>query len=141
MESDNNWHRGKIIDVERTAAGSAYLITFNFHRDDKNRWANANELLDDDAICGDPRNKTIGYGIVFLDRRSYYGFGKMRSAEIKRLIIVRQCTICKKFFRFIDAHEKQEHGLKKKQKAHQVKFNEVIQVRMIPNLCEDISEF
>lgn len=136
MEFDNNWHRGKIIDVERTDAGSTYLVTFNFYRDDKNRWANANELLDD-AICGDPRYETIGFGIIFLDRRSYYGFGEMTSAEIKRLVIVRQCTICQKFFRFVDVHEKQEHGLKKKENAHQVKFNDFVQVRTIPNQNDD----
>lgn len=137
MELDNHWHRGKIINVERTDAGSAYLVTFDFHRDDKNRWANANELLDD-AICGDTRNGTIGYGIIFLDRRSYRGFGEMKSAEMKRLIIVRQCTICQQFFRFVDTHEKQKHGLKKREKAQKVRFSDTIQVRMIPNFCDDI---
>lgn len=136
MESDNNWHRGKIMDVERTDAGSAYIVTFNFYRDDKNRWANANELLDD-AICDDPRNETFGFGFVFLDRRSYYGFGNMKSADIKRLIIVRQCTVCQKFFRFVDTHEKRKHGLKKKEKAQQVSFDDTTQVQMLPDLSNE----
>lgn len=136
MGFDNNWHRGKIVDVARTDAGSTYLITFNCYQDDKNRWANATELLDD-AICGDPRNETVGHGIIFLDRQSYYGFGEMASAQIKCLIIVRQCTICQKFFRFVDVHEKQEHGLKKTRNALQVKFNDCTQVRIIPNLDDD----
>lgn len=134
MESDSNWHRGKIIDIDKTDGDSSdalkYLITFNFHRDNKNQLAHANELLDD-AICGDPKSETVGYGIVFLDRRSYYSFGKMTTAQIKRLIIVRQCTICQKFYRFIDAHEKQAHGIGQMNKGRKVQFNDVPQIRVI----------
>lgn len=144
MESDNHWHRGKIIEVKKTNADSSdaliYLVTFNFYRKDKNRWANANELLDD-AICGDPRNETIGYGILFLDRRSYYGFGTMKAAQIRRLIIVRQCSTCQKFFRFIEVHEKQEHGLGKRNNGRKVKFIDIPQIQMIPNLNGAESEF
>lgn len=135
MESDNNWHRGKIIGVKKSEAVLNYLVTFNYYRNEKNRWANANELLDD-AICGDPWNETFGYGIIFLDRRSYYEFGEMTAAQIKRLIIVRPCAICQKFFRFIDAHEKQVHGLRKKETGRLVTFNDIPQVRIIPNLSD-----
>lgn len=137
MESDGNWHRGKVIAIRKPYAGPEYLITFNFHRIEKNRWANANELLDD-AICGDPRNETIGYGIIFLDRESYYGFGEMTTAQIKRLIIVRQCKICRKFFRFIDVHEKKAHGLRKKETDRKVIFNDLPEIHVIPNLNEDV---
>lgn len=134
MESDNNWHRGKIIDVKKISGDSSnvskYLVTFNFYREDKNRWACANELLDD-AICGDPRHETIGYGLIFLDRRSYYGFGEMKPSQIKRLIIVRPCSICQKFYRFIEEHEKKE-------KRRKVQFNDTPQIRIIPNLDGDI---
>lgn len=134
MKSDNNWHRGNIIDIDKINGDSPdalkYLITFNFHRDDKNRWAYANELLDD-AIFGDPKSVTIGYGIIFLDRRSHYGFGKMKAAQTRRLIIVRQCTICQKFFRFIDVHEKRVHGFGKMKKGRKVTFNDVPQIQII----------
>lgn len=141
MESNNNWHRGRIIDIDMTNGCSPnvhkYLITFNFHRHDKNRWAFADELLDD-VICGDPRSETIGYGIIFMDRRSYFGFGKMKSAQIKRLIIMRQCKCCQKFFRFIEVHEKQQHGLRKRKIGRKVKFNVVPQIHMIPNSNDEI---
>lgn len=141
MESDNNWHRGRIIDINKDSADSKldairYLVTFNFQRDDKNRWVHADELLDD-VLCGDSMRETKGYGIIFLDRQSYYRFGKMKSADIRSLIIMRQCKICQKMFRFIEAHEK-ECGFGKRKKGLKVKFNEVIQIRTIPNLDGEI---
>lgn len=133
MESDNNWHRGKIIDIDKTDGDSPdnlkYLITFNFYPANDDRWAFANELLDD-TICGDQISETIGYGIIFLDRRSFYNFGEMKSAQIKRLIVVRQCMLCQKFFRFIDAHEKREHGLGQRKKRRNVEFNDAPQIRV-----------
>ena len=106
MESSNHWHRGRIIGIDECIDDASdtlqYLVAFNFYSNDRNQWVFANELLDD-AICGDPRNETIGYGILFLDRKSYFGFGQMESAQLKRLIIMRHCKICRRFFRFIEA--------------------------------------
>lgn len=141
MESDSNWHRGKIIEIDRTNGSSPdafkYFITFNFHREDKNHWANANELVDD-AICGDPKTMTIGYGIIFSDRRSHYGFGKMKAPQIRRLIIMRQCTICQKFFRFIDVHEKREHGFGQTKRGRNVTFNDVLQIKTISDENDEV---
>lgn len=138
MQADSKWwHRGKILKIRNIKSSPLrYLVKFNFYQDDKNRWVDAHELLDD-GICGDPISQTKGYGIILLDRRSYYPFGNMAPAQIKRLIIMRHCKDCQKFFRFIEVHEK-EHGVGKCKKNLRVKFDEILKIQLIPKLDDGV---
>lgn len=119
----------EIIKIDASSDPLRYLVKFNFYKDDRNFWAVANELLDD-VLCGDRKRDTLGYGIIFLDRHSVYAFGSMESAKIKRLIIMRQCKKCQKFFRFIQLHERKEHELGKKKNELKVKFNDTPQIHI-----------